>query len=107
MKNVTTLTVSAIALLLFNSCSTDPKTGDVELINPVLLDPNYPDAYPVAGDSSKVISPFKPHNIINIKGVAPGHLARDMSTAKKGSDGKPDASTAKIFRIPMPQQSAE
>ena len=103
MKTFLTLSLGAIALLHFSSCTTDPKTGDVELINPVLIDPNYPDAYPVEGDSNKVISPFKPHNVINVKGVAPGHLARDMSTAKLGPDGKPDTSSAKIFRIPMPR----
>lgn len=102
MKTFLILSLGAITLLQFSSCTTDPKTGDVELINPVLLDPNYPDAFPVEGDSNKVISPFKPHNFINVKGIAPGHLARDMSTAKIGANGKPDASSAKIFRIPMP-----
>jgi hypothetical protein len=103
MKKHLTLSLALLSLWAFSSCSTDPKTGDVELVlNPVLLDPNYPDAYPVDGDPNKVISPFKPHNVINVKGVKPGHLAKDMSTAEMGIDGKPDASTAKIFRIPMP-----
>lgn len=107
MKLLLAITASTLTFISLSSCTTDPKTGDVELINPVLADPNYPDAFPVAGEKYKVISPYKPHNVINVKGSNPGHLVRDMSTAKTGADGKPDASTAKIFRLPMPAASAE
>jgi hypothetical protein len=38
--------------------------------------------------------------VIDVKGMKPGHLARDTSTAKIDTSGKPITSTAKIFRIP-------
>ena len=50
-----------------------------------------------------VISPYKPHNIMNVKGMTSGHLARDPSTAAVDpTTGKPIMKTAKIFRIPEP-----
>lgn len=107
MKLFLAITVSTLTFITLSSCTTEPKTGTSELINPVLSDSKYPDAYPVAGEKYKVISPYRPHNVINVKGTKPGHLVRDISTAKKGADGKPNLSTAKIFRLPMPAASAE
>jgi hypothetical protein len=60
----------------------------------------YPLATPIAGTTSQVISPYKPHNVIDVKGFRTGQLARDPSTAPIGPDGKPDISKAKIFEMP-------
>ena len=89
------LTIAALC-----SCTNSTSTSGSETVNPVLLDKNYPSAHPVEGDRNKVISPYRPYNIISVKGLKPGHLARDISTAKKDANGKPIESTAKIFRIP-------
>ena len=61
----------------------------------------YPLATPIAGTTKQVISPFKPHNVIDVTGYRTGQLARDPSTAPidKTTD-KPDISKAKIFEIP-------
>jgi len=61
---------------------------------------DYPLATPIAGTTTQVISPYKPHNVIDVKGYRSGQLARDPSTAPIGSDGKPDVNKAKIFEIP-------
>lgn len=60
----------------------------------------YPLATPIAGTTNQVISPYKPHNVIDVKGFRTGQLARDPSTAPLGPDGKPDISKAKIFEMP-------
>lgn len=61
---------------------------------------NYPLATPIAGTRDQVVSPYKPHNVIDVKGFRSGQLARDPSTAPVGPDGKPDINQAKIFEIP-------
>jgi hypothetical protein len=92
------LIFSSIPLLLLASCSnTTTVAGD---LNPVLADKNFPTAHQYQNSSTQVISPYRPHNVINVKGIKSGHLARDTSTAKLDSAGKPITSTAKIFRIP-------
>ncbi len=64
------------------------------------------DKYPLAvkyGDPKKqqVISPFRPHNLVDVSGMKSGQLARDPATASvDAKTGKPDINTAKIFRIP-------
>ena len=60
----------------------------------------YPLATPIAGTTNQVISPYPPHNVIDVKGFRTGQLARDPSTAPIGPDGKPDISKAKIFEMP-------
>ncbi|MFC5049476.1 hypothetical protein ACFPK9_02415 [Rubritalea spongiae] len=102
MKLLLSFSITAFALLSLNSCTNTPNSGDAASANP-----KYPDAYPVAGDPNKVVSPYRPYNVINVKGICQGHFVRDMSTAKKGADGKPDPATAKIFRVPAPTKSAE
>ncbi|MFT5883470.1 MAG: hypothetical protein ACI9FG_001985 [Crocinitomicaceae bacterium] len=92
------LIFSSIPLLLLASCS-NSNTADGDL-NPVVADKNFPVAHQYQTSSSQVISPYRPYNVINVKGMKPGHLARDTSTAKLDSAGKPIISTAKIFRIP-------
>lgn len=61
----------------------------------------YPLATPIQGRSGQVISPFKPHNVIDVRGYRSGQLARDPSTAPiDPATGKPDINQAKIFEIP-------
>ncbi len=61
----------------------------------------YPLATPIAGTTKQVISPYKPHNVIDVAGYRTGQLARDPSTAPiDKTTGKPDINKAKIFEIP-------
>ena len=104
MKLSILLITPLVALI---SCTTDSQTNSADITNPVLKDSKYPSAFPVKGDRNKVISPYRPYNIINIKGLKPGHFARDISTAKKDANGKAITSSAKIFLIPMPSATAQ
>lgn len=62
---------------------------------------DYPIATPIQGRSGQVISPFKPHNVIDVRGINSGQYARDPSTAPIDPDtGKPDLTKAKIFEVP-------
>ncbi|WP_129589808.1 hypothetical protein [Rubritalea profundi] len=90
--------LSSISLLTLASCSS--STTVANNLNPVIGDKNYPAAYQYKTSTTQVISPYRPHNVIDVKGMRPGHLARDTSTAKRDKAGKPIISTAKIFRIP-------
>lgn len=61
----------------------------------------YPLATPIEGKPGQVISPFKPHNVIDVRGYRSGQLARDPSTAPiDKTTGKADINQAKIFEIP-------
>ncbi len=61
----------------------------------------YPLATPIEGKAGQVISPFKPHNVIDVRGYRTGQLARDPSTAPiDPTTGKADINQAKIFEIP-------
>jgi hypothetical protein len=92
------LILSSIPLLTLASCSS--STTVASNLNPVIADKNYPAAHQYKTSKTQVISPYRPHNVIDVKGMKPGHLARDTSTAKIDTSGKPITSTAKIFRIP-------
>ncbi|MEO1856126.1 MAG: hypothetical protein ABGY95_02005 [Rubritalea sp.] len=92
------LILSSVSLLTLASCSNSSPT-DSDL-NPVIADKNYPSAFQYKTSKNQVISPYRPYNVIDVKGMKPGHLSRDPSTAKKDKAGKPIPSTAKIFRIP-------
>ena len=97
MKNIH-LILSGVSIFALASCSNNTTITDN--LNPVVADKKFPAAYQYQNSQTQVISPYKPHNVINVKGLKPGHLARDTSTAKLDSAGKPITSTAKIFRIP-------
>ncbi len=103
MKKITLILASLLSVALVSCSNTTPV--DIGL-NPVLFDKNFPDAFPYQNSTTQVISPYKPHNIIDIKGIKPGHLARDVSTAEIDSKtGKPIIFTAKIFRVPAVKTS--
>jgi hypothetical protein len=90
--------LSLLPICIFSSCA---NSGDsVNDLNPVVADKNFPVAHQYKTSTTQVISPYRPHNVVNVKGMKPGHLARDTSTAKRDKNGKPIISTAKIFRIP-------
>lgn len=93
------LTLLAASVSLLASCASSSSGSSDDNINPVIKDKSYPSAHPYK--KNIVISPYRPHNLINVKGIKPGHFARDMSTADKGSDGKPIVSSAKIFKVPV------
>ena len=102
MKKIA-ITLVAISLSLFSSC-TNSVSNSSDITNPALKNKNYPTAHPHG--KNIVISPYKPYNLIDIKGIKPGQYARDMSTAIKGADGKPLTSSAKIFQVPAPSKKA-
>ncbi|MBT8044240.1 MAG: hypothetical protein KJO79_04755 [Verrucomicrobiae bacterium] len=53
------------------------------------------------GRPNMVVSPYRPYNVIDVKGYRSGEIVGDPSTAKVNpSTGKLDLSTAKHFRIP-------
>jgi hypothetical protein len=61
----------------------------------------YPLATPIEGKPGQVISPYKPHNVIDVRGYRSGQLARDPSTAPIDKEtGKSDINQARIFEIP-------
>jgi len=71
-------------------------------LNPKLkLDKKFPLAF--YHKPGFVISPFKPYNILNVKHLRPGQLARDPFTAVVDPrTGKRAMDTARIFRVPEP-----
>lgn len=96
MKKIT-LSLVAIASVILASCA-HTSSSENDNINPVIKDKSYPAAH--YHSKNVVISPFKPYNLIDVKGITPGHLARDMSTADTDSNGNAIVSSAKIFQIP-------
>ncbi len=53
------------------------------------------------GRPNMVVSPFRPYNIIDVKGYRSGDIVGDPSTAKvNATTGKLDTNTSKRFRIP-------
>ncbi|WP_018968932.1 hypothetical protein [Rubritalea marina] len=63
----------------------------------------YPQASWHGSSNSQVVSPYAPHNLIDVRGLKPGHHAYDPSTAGM-VDGKPEMSKAKIFLMPRHAQ---
>ena len=92
------LILSSATLLSLSSCSNSTAVADNT--NPVIANKDYPVAHQYQSSMTQVISPYKPHNVIDVKGLKPGHLARDPSTAKRDKAGNSVISTAKIFLIP-------
>lgn len=96
MKVTLTLCAAIVSVFTFASCSAPNGIADTD----VDFDDNYPMAY--YQKKGYVISPYKPHNIMDVRNMTPGHLARDPSTADVDpKTGKPIMSSAKIFRIPQ------
>jgi len=53
------------------------------------------------GKTNMVISPFRPYNVIDVKGYRSGDIVGDPSTAQTDSaTGKLNLNTSKHFRIP-------
>lgn len=53
------------------------------------------------GKTNTVISPYRPYNVIDVKGYKSGSIVGDPSTAKVNpATGKPEPNTSKYFRIP-------
>ncbi len=53
------------------------------------------------GKTNMVISPFRPYNVIDVKGYRSGDIVGDPSTAQTNSaTGKLNLNTSKHFRIP-------
>lgn len=97
----TTILLLAAAAFLIPACS---PSADSNLVPaPELPDlSKIPVATPApAGVKSAVISPYKPYNLITVKGYKSGDIVGDPSTAKiNPKTGKIIESTAKYFRLP-------
>ena len=105
MRNIT-LTLSSLSLLVLASCTGTSTVTSGDDVNPIIADKKFPVAFQYQNSTSQVISPYRPYNVINVKGLKTGHLARDPSTAKiNRKTGKPNIATAKIFRIPELKKS--
>lgn len=63
---------------------------------------NIPTGHPdPQGRPNMIVSPYRPYNIIDVKGYRSGDIVGDPSTAKVNpSTGKLDMKTSKHFRIP-------
>ena len=100
--------IAALAIsAVFAACapvptSNTPASDGGEVAAPAIDDLNVPVARPLpnGGQANKVISPYRPYNVIDVSGYKSGDIVGDPSTASVGSDGKIIANTAKQFRIP-------
>lgn len=91
------LSIATAMLAVLSSCGPSSTTPDSK----VSLAGKYPIAHFNKGSKTHVVSPYKPHNLIDVSDIRRGHLARDPSTAEIDSKtGKPIYGTGKIFRIP-------
>ena len=100
MKTILFL-ITASAACLIPACSPDQGSGSVPAPEVTELS-SIPVARPhPTGQKNMVISPYRPYNIIDVKGYRKGDIAGDPSTAKTDpKTGKIIESTAKYFRIP-------
>ena len=99
MKTTLLIMTAGVAVLI-SACSQSQSSGTVPA-------PNVPDLNDIpvgrpdpAGRKNMVISPFRPYNIIDVKGYRSGDIAGDPSTAKRDASGKIIESTSKYFRLP-------
>lgn len=80
---------------VFASCGTQPMASDGQTANAPLAAP-HPE-----GKKNLVVSPYRPYNVIDVKGYKSGDIVGDPSTASVNpKTGKLDARTARHFRIP-------
>lgn len=95
------LLITASAACLLPSCAPERGSGSVPAPEVAELS-KIPFARPhPTGQKNMVISPYRPYNIIDVKGYRKGDIAGDPSTAKTDpKTGKIIESTAKYFRIP-------
>ncbi|NWK54856.1 hypothetical protein HW115_04500 [Verrucomicrobiaceae bacterium N1E253] len=97
----TLLLIPVIVSCLFTSCGSTTGTGTVPA-------PDVPDLKDVPvgrpdplGRKNMVISPFRPYNLIDVKGYQSGDVVGDPSTARRDpKTGKIIESTSKYFLIP-------
>jgi len=104
-KHIFLLTATAAALVSCNpvglttntpTVGSDVPAPKVEGVAKVPLAHPTPD-----GKKDTVISPYRPYNVIDVKGYKSGDIVGDPSTAKVNpATGKLDLSTSKHFRIP-------
>ena len=106
MKIKSTLGASAIAIMLA-SCAevtqpANPSAPGAEVPAPRINIARVPVAHPdPQGRPNMVVSPYRPYNIIDVKGYRSGDIVGDPSTAKANpKTGQLDSTTAKYFRVP-------
>ena len=98
MKFLTVTIISALTLNL--QAATESKKQEKSKVHYTKI--KFPMGF--AHSKGKVISPFRPYNILDVSHLKPGDLAKDPTTAVVNpKTGKPDMSTAKIFRVPQPK----
>ena len=106
MKIKSILGVSSLALFLA-SCAdvptpTNPGASGAEVPAPRINAAKVPVAHPdPQGRRNMVVSPYRPYNVIDVKGYRSGDIVGDPSTAKVNSaTGQLDSTSAKYFRVP-------
>jgi len=109
MKNHLTTSLLIVSLTAFLGLYSISQAAEkpTKLTKKSNLDPRYAQKFPTAWNLKKgqVISPFKPHNVLDVSHLRAGMLARDPFTAKVNKEtGKPDINTALIFRVPAPNE---
>ncbi|MFK7911297.1 MAG: hypothetical protein AB8F34_11955 [Akkermansiaceae bacterium] len=94
---------AALAFVLA-SCADVPTPGATgsEVPAPSVDVANVPVGHPdPQGRANMVVSPYRPYNVIDVKGYRSGEIVGDPSTAKVNpTTGKYDSSSAKYFRVP-------
>ncbi len=102
----------AIGTVALCSCANSRQPKPTGTLDPAVSQPaprpvkrkptsDYPLATLLPDSNTRVISPYKPHNVIEVKGFRSGQLARDPSTAPiDPTTGKPDINQAQIFELP-------
>lgn len=98
---ITNLLIIAASAVAFSACAPN-ATGPGGVAAPEVTElKNIPVAKPdPKGQKNMVISPYYPHNLIDVKGYKSGAVAGDPSTAKRDANGKIIESTSKYFLVP-------
>jgi len=93
------LAISAV----FSACAPTPTpqpTAGGEVAAPAIDNLNVPVGRALEGQKNRVISPFRPYNVIDVSGYKSGDIVGDPSTGSVDAKGKLVPGTAKHFRIP-------
>lgn len=108
MKKIKPIHGLALLVLGLASCADTPSaqiapgaTG-AEVPAPSIDTKKIPLAHPdPQGRANMVVSPYRPYNVIDVKGYRSGNIVGDPSTAKVDpATGKLNPNTAKFFRLP-------
>ena len=94
--------ITAASAILFSACTPTAGGGSGSVPAPEVTDlSSIPVGRPhPTGQKNLVISPYRPYNLIDVKGYRSGEVVGDPSTAKRDASGKVIESTSKYFLVP-------